>query len=258
VRDRRLGGFSRVVFFHPLPIFPLGANGLCRWPGRSGNLRKVGDIFIRAFARPVWRTGFARKSLFATPVQDAYDQLRNDGRYRFGSLLKIGGSLLALAGLVLAVNAFGRMPSPAPIELTHTLSFSQFGLQVVLPSTWQVDSGQRGVDFVAQHSETGASLVGAITVSDPPAPNLDATIDRIIEEQQARLGNLESLARGVMAVGFLEARWLKLASVREGESVRMRMVAVQRGQSMLTLTCSGGSAAQKACDAAIRTVSMAH
>jgi len=221
-------------------------------------MRNVSDIFIRAFARPVWRTGFARKSLFATPVQDTYEQLRSDAWNRFGPLLKVGGSLVALAGLVLAVNAFGRMPSPAPIELTHTLSFSQFGLQVVLPSAWKVDSGQRGTDFVAQHSDTGASLVGAITVSDPPAPNLDATVDRIIEEQRARLGNLESLARGVMAVGLLEARWLKLASVREGEPVRMRMVAVQRGQNTLTLTCSGGSAEQKACDAAIRTVSMAH
>ena len=182
----------------------------------------VSDIFIRAFARPVWT---------------------------------IGGSLVGLAGLVLAVNAFGRMPSPAPIELTHTLSFSQFGLQVVLPSTWKVDSGQRGADFVANHAGTGANLVGAVTVSDPP--NLDATIDRIIEEERARAGNVENIARGVMAIGLLDARWLKLAFVREGEPVRMRTVAVQRGESTLTLTCSGGSPAQKACDAVIRTISMA-
>src|SRR5262249_47354971 len=54
-------------------------------------------------------------------------------------------------------------------------------------------------------------------------------------------GKVENIARGVMAIGLLDARWLKLAFVREGEPVRMRTVAVQRGESTLTLTCSGGS-----------------
>ncbi len=220
-------------------------------------MRNVGDIFTRAITRPVWRTGFARKGLFATPVQRAYDRLRNDAWEQFGSLLKLSGLLVGLAGLILAVNAFGRMPSRAPIELTHTLSFSQFGLQVVLPSTWKVDPTLRGADFVANHSGTGASLVGAVTVSDPPAPDLDATIDRIIEEERARTGNVENIARGVMGVGLLEARWLKLSALQQGELVRMRTVAVRRGESTLTLTCSGGAAAQKACEAAIRTVAMA-
>ncbi len=218
---------------------------------------KVSEIFTRAITRPVWRTGLVRKSLFARPVQHGYDELRNDAWDRFGSLLRVGGLLVTLAGLVLAVNAFGRMPSPAPIELTHTLSFSQFGLQVVLPSTWKVDSGQRSADFVANDAGTGASLVGAVTVSDPAAPDLDATLDRIIEEQRARAGNVESIARGVMGVGLLEARWLKLSALQRGELVRMRTVAVRRGQTTLTLSCSGGAAAQKACDAAIRTVAMA-
>ncbi len=143
------------------------------------------------------------------------------------------------------------------MELTHTVYLSEFGLQVLVPSTWMVESGQEGADFVANHSETGASLAGAVTLSDPPAPDVDARIDGIIEEPRARLGNVTNIARGVMGVGLLEARWLKLSALRQGELVRMRTVAVQRGLSTLTLTCSGGAAAQKACDAAIRTVIMA-
>ena len=185
-------------------------------------MSNVTDIFIRAFTRPVWRTGLARKGLSATPLKDAYEPLPSDHTDRAGGFLKIGGSVVTLAGLVLAVNAFGRMPSPSPIELTHTLSFYQFGLQVALPSTWKVDSGERGADFIANHAGTGARLVGAVTVSNPSAPDLDATIDRIIEEQRARTGNVENVARGVMGLGLLEARWLKLSCLERGRLVRVR------------------------------------
>lgn len=218
-------------------------------------MRDVTDIFIRAFARPVWRAGLARKSSSAMPIQ-AGDE-RTAAWSRFGSLLKIGAWLVTVAGLGFAVNAFGHLPSTAPVELTHTVSFSQFGLKVVLPSSWKVDSSQSGAEFKANHSTTDAKLVGAITVSNPPAPDLDTVIDRVIEDERARVGNVESISRGVMGVGLLEARWVKLSAMREGELVRMRTVAVRRGQSTLTLTCSGGAAAQKACDSAIRTVAMA-
>ncbi len=182
---------------------------------------------------------------------------RWDAWDRVGALLKIVGSLIAVAGIVLAINALARIPRPAPIEVTHTVSLRQFGLQVTLPSKWKLDSGLAGTDFVATHSDTGAILAGAVTVSDPPAPDLDGTIDRIIEDQRARLGTVEGISRGVMAVGLLDARWLKLWFPRQGETVGMRTVAVQRGQSTLTLTCTGGTPAQKACEAAIRSVTMA-
>jgi hypothetical protein len=149
------------------------------------------------------------------------------------------------------------MPRPAPIEVTHTVSLREFGLQITLPSTWKLGPDQPVTDFVATHSDTGAILAGAVTLSDPPAPELDAAIDRIIEDQQARLGTAERISRGAMAVGLLDARWLKLSFLRQGEAVRLRTVAVQRGLSTLMLTCTGGAAAQKACEAAIHAVAMA-
>jgi len=176
---------------------------------------------------------------------------------RIGALLKTVGSLIAVAGIVLAIHVFSRAPQPAPMVVTHTVSLAQFGLQVTLPSTWKLESGQRGTDFVATHSDTGAILVGAVSVSDSPAPNLHGTIDRIIEDQRARLGPMENISRGVMAIGLLDAHWVRLSFRRQGEPMRMRMLAVQRGLSTLTLTCMGGAPAQKVCDAAIGSVTMA-
>lgn len=177
-------------------------------------------------------------------------------RDRVGALLKTVGSLIAVAGVGLAIHATARIPPPAPIVVTHTVALPQFGLQVTLPSTWTLEPGQARTDFVATHSETGATLAGAVALSDPPAPDLDATINRIIENQRGR-GTVENISRGVMAVGLLDARWVKLSFQRQGEPVRVRTVAVQRGLSTLTLTCTGGAAAQKACNAAIRSVTTA-
>src|SRR5215831_8605113 len=93
-------------------------------------------------------------------------------RDRIGALLKAVGSLIAVAGIVLAIHASARARQPVPILITHTVSLAEFGLQVTLPSTWKLESGQQGTDFVATHSGTGAILAGAVSVSDPPAPNL--------------------------------------------------------------------------------------
>jgi len=188
-------------------------------------------------------------------LQDADE--RSDAWDPVGAPLRIAGWLIVVAGAGLAIHASARMPRPAPIEVTHTVSLPEFGLQVRLPSTWNLGPGQPVTDFVATHSDTGAILAGAVTRTDPPAPGLDAAIDRIIEDQRARLGTVEKISRGVMAVGLLDARWLKLSFLREGEMVRLRTVAVQRGRSTLTLTCTGGAAAQKACEAAIQSVTMA-
>jgi hypothetical protein len=141
--------------------------------------------------------------------------------------------------------------------VTHTVSLPEFGLQVTLPSTWKLDVGEVGTDFVATHSDTGAALAGAVTVGDTPAPDLDATIDGIIEDQRAHSGTVENVSRGVMAVGLLEARWVKFSFPRQGKMVRTRTVAVQRGLNTLRLRCTGEAAAQKACDAAIHSISMA-
>lgn len=185
----------------------------------------------------------------ADEVSDAWD--------RVGALLRIVGWLMAVVGAVFAVHASARMPRPAPIEIIHTVSLSEFGLQVALPSTWNLGAGQTGTDFVATHSDSGAILAGAVTRSDPLAPGLDAVIDQIIEDHRARLGTVQKMSRGVMAVGLLDARWVRLSFLRERELVRLRTVAVQRGPSTLTLTCTGGASAQKVCDAAIHSVTMA-
>ncbi len=107
-------------------------------------------------------------------------------RDRVGALLKTVGSLIALAGIGLAIHASARVPRPPPIVVTHTVSLAEFGLQVTLPSTWKLEPGQAGTDFVATHSDTSAILAGAVTLSDPPAPDLDAMINRIIEDQRAQ------------------------------------------------------------------------
>jgi len=208
-------------------------------------------IFTGAIARPL-RVGRVVNGLTAVLGVERWA-----ARDRVGALVKTVGLLIAVAGVALAIHASARVPRPAPIVVTHTVSLSQFGLQVTLPSSWELAPGQTGTEFVATHSDTGAILAGAVTLGDPPAPDLDAMIDRIIEDKRVRLGSVENITRGVMAVGLLDARWIKLSFPSHGELVRMRTVAVQRGPSILTLTCTGGAPAQKACDAAIHSVTMA-
>ena len=183
-------------------------------------------------------------------------QLRG-GRMLPALMARFGALLIAIAGIGLAVKATARIPRPAPVVVTHTVSLPEFGMQITLPSTWKLEPGQKGTDVVATHTDTGAILAAAITLSAPPAPKLDAMIDGFIEDQRARLGAVENISRGAMAVGLLDAGWVKLSFPRQGEPVRMKTVIVQRGLRALTLICTGGAPAQKACDAAIRPVSMA-
>jgi hypothetical protein len=173
-----------------------------------------------------------------------------------GGLLKTVGALIAIGGVGVAIHASARLDRPTPIVVTHTISLPEFGLQVLLPSTWKLESAEPGTDFVAAHSDTGAVLAGSVSVSSSPAPGLNAIIDRIIEEERARSGTVENVSRGVMALGLLDAQWVKLSFPRQGEVVRMRTVAVQRGLSTLLLTCTGAAAAQKACETAIHSVTM--
>lgn len=175
----------------------------------------------------------------------------------FGALATLG-SLIALIGTCLAIHAFARSPRPAPMTVTHTLSLPEFGLKLTLPSAWKLEVGQTGNDFMATHSDTGAILGAAVEHSDPPASDLDATLNRIVEKERARSGVAKNISRGPMVVGVLAARWLKFSVSRQGERMPMRTVAVQRGLSTLTLSCTGGAPAQKACDAAVHQVGMPH
>lgn len=171
-------------------------------------------------------------------------------------VLRTLGALVAIAGIGLTINAVARVPWPPPIVITHTVSLAQFGLRVTLPSTWKLEPGLAKTDFVATHFETGATLVGAVTLSASPPAELDFTIDRLIEDQRSRLGTAEIISRGVIAVGLLDAHWAKLSFSRHSD-LQMKALAVQRGLSTLTLICTGPAAAQKACDAAIQPETMA-
>lgn len=173
-------------------------------------------------------------------------------RWNAWALLRIG-ALIAIAGLFLAVGR--HRTAQAPLVVTHTVSLAEFGLQVILPSQCNVKHSAQG--FEAANPETGALLVGAVTVSDPPVPNLETMVDRIIERQRAQSGTVENISRGVMAIGLLDARWVKYSFPRDGEMVRARTIAVQRGPKTLTLTCTGGPPAQKGCDAIVHSVPMA-
>jgi len=178
-------------------------------------------------------------------------------RNRVLAVLKALGALIATAGIGFAINATARVPRPRPMAVTHTVSLAEFGLQVTLPSTWKLEPGQEGTDFVATDTRTGALLAGAIILNAPPAPRLDAVIDKLIEEQRSRLGAVENLSRGAIGVGLLDGQWVKLSFKRQGDPVRMKALAVQQGPRTLTLICTGGTPAQKACEAAIRSVTMA-
>jgi hypothetical protein len=173
-------------------------------------------------------------------------------------VLFLGVSVLTSGFVGLAIHASGRRPQPPPLVVTHTVSSPEFGVQVTLPSTWSFEPGHPGTDFVVAHSDTGAILVGAVTPSDPATRPLDATIDRIVEEQRARSGTVENVSRGAMPVGLVDARWMELSFPSKGNTARMKAVAFQRGPNTLTLMCTGEGPAQRTCEAAIHSVTMAH
>ena len=132
----------------------------------------------------------------------------------------------------------------------QTVSLPEFGVQVTLPSTWRVNYSPGETHFVARDAATGAVLAGEISVADASKP-LAADIGRIVEQQRARLGPERKSSRGVMALGPLGAEWVELAYEGLGNPMRIKTIALRRGNRVLTLTCNGGNQAQTACAAAI-------
>jgi len=132
----------------------------------------------------------------------------------------------------------------------QTVSLPEFGVQVTLPSTWMVNHSPGETHFVARDAATGAVLAGEISVADASKP-LAADIGRIVEQQRARLGPERKSSRGVMALGLLSAEWVELAYEGLGNPLRIKTIALRRGNRVLTLTCNGGNQAQTACAAAI-------
>jgi hypothetical protein len=167
------------------------------------------------------------------------------------ALMKFFRPLIAIVAIGLAVYAASRISPPSSVLITHTVSLPEFGVQVVLASTWRLEPGPSGADFVAADPETGAVLAGAVTHT-PATSNLEATIAQIIETQRVRWGTVENSSQGVMALGFRDARWVKVSFVQDGHALRMGVIGVQRGSKTLTLTCTGEESAQRACVAAIR------
>src|SRR5262249_58506417 len=111
--------------------------------------------------------------------------------------------------------------------------------------TWSLQPGPAGADFTATDSDTGAAMAGVVTVNEPHA-SLRVAIDRLVEDQRARFGTVESSSRGVTALGPLHAEWLEVSFRRPGEPRRIRTTALRRGAQILALTCNGGEPAQKA------------
>ena len=174
------------------------------------------------------------------------------------ALMRIVGPMVVLTGVLWAIQASGRwLDRPAPMIIRHTVSLPEFGVQVTLPSTWNLEPGQTGTDFVATDSDTGAAMAGLVTVNDPHA-SLRVAIDRLVEDQRARFGTVESSSRGVTALGPLNAEWLELSFRSQGEPTRIRTTAVRGGARILALTCNGGERAQNACAAAVRWTVMPH
>lgn len=174
------------------------------------------------------------------------------------ALMRILGPMIALAGVLWAIYASGGVPPrPAPMLVRHTVSLPEFGVEVTLPSTWSLQPGPAGADFAATDSDTGAAMAGLVTVNDPHA-SLRVAIDRLVEDQRARFGTVESSSRGVTALGPLNAEWLELSFRSQGEPTRIRTTAVRRGARILALTCNGGERAQNACAAAVRWTVMPH
>jgi hypothetical protein len=171
-----------------------------------------------------------------------------------------GVSVLSSGSAVaLAIHASGRTPRPAQLAVTHTVSSPEFGVKLTLPSTWNFEPGHSGMNFVATHSETGATLMGTASASEL-ATSKESIIERIVEEQRAHSGTVENVSRGVMASALVNARWVSLSYPSKGGTARMKTVAVafQRGRNTLTLTCTEEGRVQPVCEPAIRSVTMAH
>jgi len=167
------------------------------------------------------------------------------------AVTKILGPMIALSGVIWAIYASGGVaPWPAPMLVRHTVSLPEFGLEVTLPSTWSLQSGLAGAGFAATDSDTGAAMAGVVGVGDP-RDSLRVAIERLVEDQRARFGTVESSSRGVTAMGPLQAEWLELSFRGQGEPMRIRTTALRRGARILALTCNGGERAQSACAAAI-------
>jgi hypothetical protein len=167
------------------------------------------------------------------------------------ALMRILGPIIVLAGVLSAAHATGRLlPRPAAMTVWHTVSIPEFGVEVKLPSTWGVETGQARTDFVATDPDTGAVLAGVVSVADPHA-SLRVAIDRIVEDQRTRFGTVESSSRGVIGLGPLHAQWVELSFPGQGDPTRIKTIALRRGAKILTLTCNGGERAQNACGAAI-------
>jgi hypothetical protein len=167
------------------------------------------------------------------------------------ALMRILGPMIVLAGVLSAMHASGRvLPRPAPLAVWHTVSVPEFGVEVKLPSTWSLVAGKAQADFVASDPDTGAVLAGVVNAADPDT-SLRVAIDRIFEDQRAHFGTVESTSRGVLGLGPLHAQWVDLSFHGQGDSTRIKIIALRRGAKILTLTCNGGERAQNACGAAI-------
>ena len=167
-------------------------------------------------------------------------------------LMRIVGPMAVLVGILSAVQAAGaRMHRPDPMIVRHTVAIPEFGVQVTLPSTWNVGPSQPGTDFVASDSETGAILTGVVRITNANRP-LSADIDEIVEDHRARFGNEARGSRGVMALGLLHAQWAELAYPGQDTATSIRTIALRRGNRVLALTCNGDDRAQAACGAAIK------
>jgi len=187
-------------------------------------------------------------------VTGAFDEAQPvSARRNVWTLVRIA-ALIAIGALL--VGAVRHRAAQAPLRVTHTVSLADFGLQVILPSPWNVKQEGSALGFEAVNPETGAALIGAVTVSDPPTPGLETIVDRIIERQRAQSGTVENISHGVVAIGLLDARSVKYSFLQSGQMVRARTVAVQRGPKTFTLTCIGGPAAQKSCDASVHSMTM--
>jgi hypothetical protein len=161
------------------------------------------------------------------------------------------GPVAVLAGMVWAFHAGdGRQSRRDPMVLRHTVELPEFGVQVTLPATWSVNPSEGKTQFVARDSTTGAVLSAEIAVSDP-SRRLAVDIDRILEQQRARLGPERRSSRGLLALGLFDAQWAELFYDGLGNPLRIKTIALRRGNRVLALTCNGGDQAQAACVAAI-------
>src|SRR5262252_7891633 len=107
------------------------------------------------------------------------------------ALMRILGPMIAFAGVLWAIYASGGVPPrPAPMLVRHTVSLPEFGVEVTLPSTWSL--------------QPGAAVAGVVSVGNPH-DSLRVAIDRLVEDQRARFGTVESSSRGVTALGPLHA-----------------------------------------------------